>query len=340
MMKAAVFSGPGRVELVDLPVPVPGPEEVLVRVHYCGICGSDLEAYHTGIYEPGLVIGHEFAGEVAAVGEKVERWAEGDRVTVNDALPCGRCLYCGRKMPTLCEDLIMPGVTHNGGMAEYVLVPQEALHLLPDTVTTRKGALVEPLAVALHGVKRSAMKAGDPVLVVGAGPIGLLTLKSAFLAGAREAYLSEMDSTRAAMALKLGASKVFDPSRHNLALELNSCTNGEGPSVVYVCTGATAAFEEAVTLVRKGGQIMVLGVAVEPVATDFLTVVLHELEIRGSYLGYDQFDPAMEYIARDEVDVEALVSSEIGLEEVVERGFEMLETPGSGAIKILVKLIT
>ena len=129
-MKVAVFRGPGRVEVEEAPVPEVRSDEVLVQVHYCGICGSDLEDYHTGMYEPGLIIGHEFAGEVVAVGDSVDTWVVGDRVTVNDAIVCGRCRYCRRQQPTLCEDLLMPGVTLDGGMAGYVALPARAFHRL------------------------------------------------------------------------------------------------------------------------------------------------------------------------------------------------------------------
>ncbi|NIQ37899.1 MAG: alcohol dehydrogenase catalytic domain-containing protein [Proteobacteria bacterium] len=339
-MKAAVFRGAGRIEVVKVPVPEVGPDEVLVQVHYCGICGSDLEAYHTGMYEPGLIIGHEFAGEVVAIGERVEGWAAGDRVTVNNVIPCGQCGFCRREQATLCENLLTPGITLNGGMAEYAVLPERALHALPESISTRHGALVEPLAVAVHGVQRSALRPGERALVMGAGPIGLLTIQCALVAGARAVYVSEVDPGRADLALQLGASAVFDPATHNLAVELMARTEGEGPSVVYVCTGAAAALEEAVTLVCKGGQILVLGLGVEPLAADFLTVVLHELDIKGSYLGYEEFPVALQYLAQGRVNVEKLITHEIALDDVVAQGFQILEEAGGGAVKVLVKVFT
>jgi threonine dehydrogenase-like Zn-dependent dehydrogenase len=172
---------------------------------------------------------------------------------------------------------------------------------------------------------------------MGAGPIGLLTLQCAILEGAGEVYISEIDPLRTELALRLGASAVFDPAQHNLAVELSDRTKGEGPGVVYLCTGSTAAFEEAVTLVGKGGQILVMGLGVEPIAADIFTLVLHELDIRGSYLGHKEFSTALEYIATGRVEVEALITHEIGLEEV-NHGFELLETPDARAVKVMVKL--
>lgn len=338
-MKAAVFQGAGRIEVIEVPEPMPEPGEVLIRVHYCGICGSDMEAFHTGMYELGLIIGHEFAGEVVSVGEGVENWAPGDRVTVNDALPCGVCSSCVRGQGTLCDDLLMPGITLNGGMAEFVAVPERAVHRLPEGVSMRQGALVEPLAVALHAVRSSKVRSGEKVLVMGAGTIGLLVIQCACLTGAGEVYVSEVNPFHAALAKELGASEAFDPGKHNLAVDLGSRTGGEGPAVIYTCTGAASAMEEAITLVAKGGQIMVVGLGVEPMAVDFLTVVLHELEIRGSYLGYEEFPDAIDCISQGHVEVDALISHEIGLEEVVDKGFKVLDDPGKGAVKVLVNLI-
>jgi (R,R)-butanediol dehydrogenase/meso-butanediol dehydrogenase/diacetyl reductase len=226
-------------------------------------------------------------------------------------------------------------------MAEYAVLPERALHVLPEGITTRHGALVEPLAVTVHGVQRSALKPGERALVMGAGPIGLLTLQCAFVAGAREVYVSEVDPGRANLAVQLGASAVFDPTTQNLAVELMARTEarieGEGPSVADVCTGAAAALEDAVTLVCKGGRILVLGLGVEPLAADFLTLVLHELDIKGSYLGYEEFPVALEYLAQGRGNVEKLITHEIALDDVVAQGFQVLEEAGRGAVKVLVK---
>jgi len=163
-MKAAIFRGARHIEVAEVPTPEPGPGEALARVHCCGICGSDLEAYQTGMYEPGLVIGHEFAGEVASVGEGVHGWAVGDRVTADNVLPCGQCWFCLHGQPILCQEILSPGITLDGGMAEYVRLPVQLLHRLPEGVSTRQGALVEPLSIAVHGVCSSALRPGERVL--------------------------------------------------------------------------------------------------------------------------------------------------------------------------------
>ncbi len=337
-MRAAVFRGAREIEVADVPCPVIQPDEVLIRVAYCGICGSDLEAYHTGMYEPGMIIGHEFAGTLIEVGAEVTGWQMGDRVTVNDAIPCGECAACREGRLDACESLLLPGLTQEGAFAEYTKTTARGLHRLPDEVTLREGALVEPLAVALHGIRKSRLKPGDRAVVMGAGPIGLLALQCAMLAGARSVVVTEIDEIRAALARRLGASAVLHPARDNVNVAVDKLTEHRGADVVFVCTGAPNAFCDAISLARKGGQIFVLGVCVEPVAADFMTVAMSELCIEGAFTGRAEFPAAIDFIAQRRVNVNALASHEITLEDIVKEGFEKLERPGSGAVKILVQL--
>ncbi len=182
------------------------------------------------------------------------------------------------------------------------------------------------------------MQVGDYALVMGAGPIGLLTLQCALLAGARRVVVTEVDPTRAALAGQLGATAVVDPTRDNVGVALSGITGGQGPDVVYICTGEPGPYRDAISLVRRGGQIMVLGLCVEPVDFEFFSVVLNDLSIEGSLAGRAEFPAAIEFIAQGRVDVEALITHEISLDEVVSKGFNPLSQPGSGAVKILVRI--
>lgn len=337
-MKAWVLQGAGSLELVEIPRPEPEAGQVLIAVDYCGICGSDLEAYELGMYEPGMVIGHEFAGHIAAVGPGVRGWEVGTPVSVSDAIPCMACRMCRRGAFTLCESLVMIGVTVPGGLAEYVAVPTEAVHRLPKGLDTRRAALAEPLSIALHAVQRSALRPGDRVLVLGAGPIGLLVLQAARLAGALEVYIVEPNPARAALAARLGATEVLDPNQVNVAVRLGQLTGGAGVEVVFVCTGVAVAFEEAVTLVGKGGQIVMVGLAPEPAAGDLMTLVLHELDVRGAYLGHAEFAQALAFIAQGRVDVESLIGREVPMEKADEEGFAYLLGGAPEAAKVLVRV--
>jgi 2-desacetyl-2-hydroxyethyl bacteriochlorophyllide A dehydrogenase len=336
-MKAVVLRGAGQVEVVEVARPQPGPGEALIRVGYCGICGSDLEAFQTGMYEAGLVIGHEFAGTIAALGPGTAGWQVGDRVVASDAIPCYECGPCREGRLDACQSLTMVGVTHDGALAEYVCMPVRGLHRLPPAVSLRQGALAEPLAVALNAVRRSRLRIGDRALVMGAGPIGLLTLQSALVAGARMVAVTEVEPARAAVARRLGATAVLDPARENVGVALASLTDGLGPDVVYVCTGAPEPFRDAISLVRKGGQVFVVGLCVAPVEADLMSVAMGDLCIEGSLAGRATFPAAVDLIAQRRVDVEALVSHEISLDEVP-AAFAWLTAGGSGAVKVLARI--
>lgn len=336
-MKAAVYYGAGDIRVEERPVPEPGPDEVLLRVKACGICGSDVEAYQVGIYEPGVVIGHELAAEVVEVGEEVEGWLPGDRATVNGVIPCLTCAYCRAGRPSLCENVVMTGLTMDGGMAEFMKAPARALHRLPEGMSDIEGALVDPLAMALHGVNLSRLRPGDRVLVLGGGPIGLLTTMAAFLAGAAEVYVSEVNPYRAELARQLGATRVIDPSRENLAYLMDSLTRGQGCDVAFLCAGSAESMAEPFTLVKKGGQMVVLGICHDPVPADFLTLVMSELEIRGSYASYDEYDRAIALLAAGRIRPLPLVTATIPLEQVVEEGFAVLARRDARAMKIIVQ---
>lgn len=337
-MLAAVFRGAGRIELAELADPVPGAGEVLLRVKACGICGSDVGAYKTGMYEPGIVIGHEIVAEVMEVGPEVEGWAPGDRVTVNGVIPCGRCYFCRHGRPSLCEEVLMPGVNMNGGMATHMKAPAKGLHRLPDSVDDLTGCLVDPLSNVLHGIRRSRFRPGDRALVLGGGPIGLLTVQCLKLAGARAVYLSEPSPTRRRAGEFAGADAVFDPLAENLYLRIDELTGGEGVDFVFECAGAPATLREAPMLVRKGGQVVVLGICEEPVESDFMTVVLNEVEIVGSYCGPEEYPAAITYLARGQVNPRAIISHVIPLEELVPKGFEALAAPAPEPVKVVVEM--
>ncbi|MEW6032133.1 MAG: galactitol-1-phosphate 5-dehydrogenase [Bacillota bacterium] len=336
-MKAAVFHGQGDLRVEERPVPEPGPGEALLRIKYCGICGSDLEAYRYGLYEPGIVIGHEIAAEVAAVGPGVAGLAPGDRVTSNDIVPCGECRYCRTGRVSICDAVTMPGVTCDGGFAEYMTVAARALYRLPDGVSDLQAALTDPSSNALHAVNRSGLRLGDRVLVIGAGPIGLLIVQAALLAGARRVFVAEMNETRRCLAREMGASEVINPEVDNLDLAVADLTEDQGADVVFCASGSPGAMASTFTLVRKGGVVVPVGICEQPVAADFLSLVMNELDYRGTYASYDEYGLALDLMAQGRWRTEPLVSAVIPLEQIVAEGFEVLLQPGAAAAKILVR---
>ncbi len=337
-LKAAVFRGVRKIDITDVPKPEPDANEVLVKVKYCGICGSDVGSYKTGTYEEGLVIGHEFSGEIVKLGQGVAGWKLGDRIVGNGVRPCGRCYFCHHNRPSLCDNVQMCGVSFDGAFAEFVKVPSDILYRIPDSVSDEEATLVDPLSNCIHAVRHSALQLGDRVLIVGAGPIGLLMLQCVKLAGASAVYVSEVSDKRRGMAEKLGATASYDPSRENLYVKMDEVTAGRGPDVLFECAGTPHTLREAVTLVRKGGQVFVISICEEHVEADFMTPVLNELDIRGSYCGYEEYPQAIDMIAKKRVDVKSLISDVIPLDHLVEKGFEVLAKPRTEAVKIIAKI--
>lgn len=335
-MRAAVFMGREEVVLQDRPVPRVGPRDVLIEVRDCGICGSDLTAYRTGNYEPGIVIGHEFSGVVKEAGDEVDSVSRGEPVVGNAIIPCGRCRYCRQDRPSLCEDLEMTGITIDGAFADYVLLPEDVVYQIPQGLSFKSAAMVDPLATVLRGLRLSSLKAGDFALVQGAGPIGLLTLQAAKAAGATEVWVTEVNDARLQAASQLGAVEAINPLEVSIEILLER-RGIEGPDVIFDCTGSPETLALDPTLVRKGGEIVLLGICEEPVEADFFTPVLNELTIRGSYCGFDEYPMALRMLSEGRIETDLLITSLIHLEDIVVKGFEPLSR-GSTDIKVMVEV--
>lgn len=337
-MKAAVYEGSLEIQLKDVPEPVIGPTDVLVRPKFVGICGTDLSAWEYGMYEPGLIMGHEFSGEIVEVGKDVTSWEIGDRIVPNSLLPCGKCSFCKVQKFSICDDMQMVGISMNGGLAELVALPQKMIHKLPNAVDYKKGAFVEPLSIALRGFNRIDFVPGASVLILGTGPIGILSVHVAKLRGASVVYASEIRSARLEMARKAGADFIINPSKESLPLRIESLTDGAGVDVIVECTGVPGPSSESFQLVKRGGMILVLGISEEPVEVDFMRGVLNELSLMFSYLGYLEFPEAIRLLAEDLIDPIPMVTRVISLDCVVEDGFQALTRPDNQDVKVLVEI--
>lgn len=335
-MKAAVFYGEKDIKVEDIDDPIPGKGEVLLRPYYCGICGTDLDAWNRGMYTPGVVIGHEFSAQVLECGPDVSSWKKGDNVVVNSIIPCKNCAFCTNGMYSLCDNLQMPGITVNGGLAELVVAPADSLVLLPQSVNVKEAALTEPLAVVLHGFRKITVQPGHTALVLGAGTIGLFALQVALLTGAYPVAVSEPNSFRRQTAADLGAHPI-DPATSNVSFEYEKVTS-EPPDFIIECSGFASAASETFSLAKKGGTILVLGLSEDPVDADFMTAVLNELTFQFSYCGYAEFPSAVQLMAHRKISAQSLITKIISLEDVVEKGFCELMNPESDMVKILVKI--
>jgi (R,R)-butanediol dehydrogenase/meso-butanediol dehydrogenase/diacetyl reductase len=311
VMPAAVYQSPGVVTVEERPVTHPGPGQVLVRVHHCGICGSDIHQLRDGWgFKPGAVAGHEWTGTVAAVGDDVDTWAVGERVVGGPSAKCGRCRRCTEGKPSQCENRSTL-ITENsdGAFAEFILVRTGGILRLPDGLSARHAALAEPLAVALHGITRSGIAADDRAMVIGAGPIGALTVAVLRVMGLEQITVVEPSEGRQALARSLGATEVIHPS------ELERFPSWEpeklssrGAHVVLECSGRKEAIEAGFDQLLRGGVLVMVGAGIEHPTFDPNRMILNELEVRGSFVyDLDGFERALELLSSDSFPSELLI---------------------------------
>ncbi len=312
-MAVAVYRGDGQVAVEHRAVPVPGPGDVLVEVSHCGICGSDLHMMVEGWGKPGLVGGHEWTGVIAAVGDDVTDWAPGDEVVGGASPTCGRCRRCRAGKPSQCQDR-EGSITdeHDGAFARYILVDARALLRLPEGLSRRDAALAEPLAVALHGITRSGIAEGDTAMVIGAGPIGALTIAALVARGIGPVTAVEPGAARRQLALDLGAARVFQPDE----LEVYPMWDPERISpdavdVVLECSGKKAAIESGFHQLKRGGMLTMVGAGIEPPAFDPNRMILNELQVCGSFVyDADGFERALELLASGTLPTDVLIDPE------------------------------
>ncbi len=306
-MPAAVYIGDGELAVRDIPVPAPGPGDVLVEVSHCGICGTDLHLVLEGYARPGSVLGHEWAGTVAALGEGVEGWSEGSPVVLDPTPGCGRCRACRGGRPSVClERPPVDFLDFHGAFTRYVLVPAARLLHVPKSLSTRDAALVEPTAIALHSIGLSGVQPDDAVLVTGAGPVGLLTTAVLASRGVGDITVSEPARRRRERALAVGAARAIRPD------ELPRAPMGrpvERPfSVVFECSGHAAAAEAALDQLDFAGTLVFVGTGRDLPRINHNRMIVMELTVMGAY-NYDGsgFGPALELLASGSLPLDLLI---------------------------------
>lgn len=343
-MKAAVFEGIGKISLRDRPDIEADPGEAIVKIKYCGICGTDTHFY-TGGRKPleGTVLGHENVGTITQIGQGIDGWKVGERVVVGPPGPCGECYHCRHGHSNICVHALertnglAPGI--DGGMAEYLRVrhPKDMLHRIPDNVSFEDAVLFDTIAVALRGIRASRFKIGDNVLVTGAGAIGLPAIQLLKIGGARHITVVQRSEKKMEFALRVGADMGFSPSIEVATLNevVKKLYSGIGPEVVFECAGSPLAFELAVGLVRNGGQVMIIGAGDEAVFSE-RELMRREVEMKGS-LAYtaEDIEICLDYMAKGRFNTEGIVSDIIPLEDIVEKGFNRLLSDRD-LIKVLV----
>jgi L-iditol 2-dehydrogenase len=341
-MKALVLTAYRRLEIQDLPEPVPGPRDVRVRVRACGICGSDVHGYDgsSGRRIPPIVMGHEAAGVVDAVGAEVKSLQPGDRVTFDSTVHCGECAYCRSGQVNLCDRRRVMGVSpgdyrQDGAFAEAVVVPERIVCRVPDAVPLEHAAMVEPLSVAVHAVRRAKVTKGDRALVVGCGMIGLLTLQAAKAAGCASVVAVDVDDERLVRARRLGADVTLGGG-DDVAAGVNELTGGRGVDVAFEAVGAPAPIATAVGSLRKGGTLVLIGNVTPRVEVDLQAIVTRELSLLGTCASSGEYETALELLARGAVRLDGLISKVAPLEEGP-AWFERLYAREPGLMKVILQ---
>ncbi len=342
-MKALLLTAPSTLEYVDFPKPEAGEGEVLLRIRACGICGSDIHGWDgsSGRRHPPLIMGHEAAGEIAAVGPKVEKWKVGDRVTFDSTIYCGDCFYCRRGEINMCENRRVVGVSpeeykQHGAFAEYLAVPARVLYRLPDALTYEQAAMVEPVGVAVHAVRQVSIAPWDSVAVVGSGMIGLFVIQALRWAGAQKVIAIDLEEKRLALAKELGASHTIK-SEGDVVAKVAELTGGKGADFVFEVVGINPTVNLALNLLRRGGSAVLVGNLAPKVELPLQIVVTRELKIFGSTGSAGEYPLCLDLISRGIVKPEPMLSATAPLTEG-KAWFEKLSAKdGSKFMKVILK---
>ena len=338
-MRAAVFKGIGQsLQVEKVPDPSPEASELVVEVSYCGICGTDLHSTREGAFaaECDSILGHEFCGHIAEIGSALKgQWEIGDRVTALPFIGCGVCKSCVNGRPFECTQVKLTGIDSSGGLAEYVKTGASETIKLPDDVTMESAALIEPLAVGLHAVRVAQLKAGERVLIIGAGPVGLAVSLWCQFFGAKDVLVSEMAEQRLAMATQMGATGTLTPGA--TLGEQFADLSGEAPDVIFECVGAPGLLQESIDIAPRRSRIVPVGVCEQPDTIIPLQALVKELRMYFA-IAYtrDDFETVIAMLGQKRIDATAMITDIVKLDDMP-AAFEALRSPTSQC-KVLTEL--
>jgi len=314
-MKALLLSKYRSLEIAEVPTPSAGAGDVLIRVGACGICGSDVHGYDgsSGRRIPPIVMGHEAAGRIAAVGAGVTGLAEGDRVTFDSTIYCGACGFCKRGEVNLCDHRQVMGVScgdysRAGAFAEFVTVPARVVYKLPESISFAEAAMLEAVAVTIHAVSLAKITAESTALVVGAGTIGVLILQALRAAGCKRVFVSDVDATRLKLAKDLGAADVFLADKDVVAQILQR-TGGVGVDVAMEAVGRDETVNAAIASVRKGGTVVLVGNISPETTLPLQKVVTRQIRLQGSCASAGEYPQAIKLMASGAIRVRPLITA-------------------------------
>jgi (R,R)-butanediol dehydrogenase/meso-butanediol dehydrogenase/diacetyl reductase len=330
-MRAAVLEDKMKWVIREVLDPVLDKDEVLVKVKYCGICGSDLHTYREGA---AVGSGHEFSGDVVEVGPDVKEWKVGDRVAIEPCISCGECDWCKRGEIGLCEQYYVALLQFKGAFSTYAKAKHNRLHKLPDSLSYESATLIEPTTCALHAVNLFGMKKGDVVAVLGLGPIGQLVARVARASGAKAVYASEISQSRIELA-RNSMDEVIDTAVSNPVDRILELTHGKGVDVVFECAGSVMTTQQSIFVVKTGGTIIIAGICFEPVELPISQINLRGLTVKGSFcFSEGEFASAFNLIRDGKIDVAPLVTCKMPLDDINEAFGKAMRSEGG---KILIE---
>lgn len=341
-MKALLLTEYKQMQLTNVPEPSVGPEDILVRVHACGICGSDIHGFDgsTGRRIPPLVMGHEAAGVIESVGAAVTGFSIGDRVTFDSTISCGRCHFCRRGEINLCDNRRVLGVScgdyrQHGAFAELVSVPQNIVYRLPDELPFESAALIEAVSIAVHAANITDIKLGDTVVVVGSGMIGLLAIQAIRLKGAGLIIATDLEDNRLELAKQLGADITINAKGVDIPAEVRKYTEGRGADAAMEVVGHVSTVNDAIAAVRKGGKVTLVGNLSPKIEFPLQSVVTREITVKGSCASQGEYPECIRLLASGAIKVSPLITAKSTLAEGP-AWFERLYEGVPGAMKVLI----
>lgn len=342
--KAVFMKGIGEMEIVPVEMPALRDNDVLVKMEYVGICGSDVHYYEKGrignfIVEGDFILGHECAGEVVKVGSAVKGLKVGDKVALEPGITCGQCEFCKGGKYNLCPDVeFLATPPYHGCLKNYIAFPENMAFKLPDNVSTKEGALVEPLAVGLHAAAQGGVKLGDKVVVLGAGCIGLVTLLACKAFGATEVIVVDVIDKRLECAMNLSASHVINAKKENTLDKIAELTGGKGADIVIETAGSEFTIKQTAYAVKRGGTIVLVGLAPKDVIEfDFMQIMTKEADIKSVFRYRNLYPAAIGAIADGKIDVKGIVTHEFDFEDS-KKAFDFVIENKNDVVKAVIKI--
>ena len=342
--RAAYMTGLNKMEIREIEVPVPKEKQVLVKLEYVGICGSDVHYLEHGkigdfIVNGDFILGHECAGTVAAIGPGVKNLKVGDKVALEPGCTCGQCEFCKTGRYNLCPDVeFLATPPYHGCLMNYIAFPENMAFKLPDNISTKEGALVEPLAVGMHAAKQGNVKLGDSVVILGSGCIGLVTLLACKAFGATDITVVDVIPKRLEYAKKLGATTIINAAEKDVLAEIDKLTDGKGVDVVIETAGSSKTVAQTPYIVKRGGCIVLVGMSPQDIIEyNFAKILAKEAEIKSVFRYRNIYPQAIKAISKGIIDVSGIVTHEFSFDDVA-KAFDFVINNKQDVVEAVIKM--